>query len=373
MKVTHIIAGLDARYGGPSACVSGLNAALNAAGCQSQILTVQGEDIFNDPSVRTFPQDFARLPLFGKLRWSAQLRRVAEKAARQSDVIHSHGLWLMPNVDAGKAAMRIGRPLVVSPHGTLSQDSLRSAQFVKSAFWQLLQKNAYANAAAWVASSAAEAADIEAFGVKKQTSVIPIGVELSGEMASHAEVKLRRKLVFLSRLHPHKKIETLIDLWTRVYSDNLTWDLVIAGSGEADYVASLKRRVATSGVQSIQFAGYVSGGAKSALLRDADLFILLSKSENFGIAVAEALASGVPAVVSQGAPWSALRERGCGWWVDTTDVPALIAALTEALQLSPAARKVMGQRGRAWIENDYGWNNVAQKWIALYDGLAVKK
>lgn len=372
MKVTHIIAGLDARYGGPSTCVLGLNAALQAAGCQSQILTVQGEDIFDDISVTTFPQDFVGLPFLGKLRWSAQLRRAVEAAARQSDIVHSHGLWLMPNVDAGNAATRVGRALLVSPHGTLSQESLRNARYVKTAFWRLLQKNAYAGAVAWVASSAAEAADIDAFGVKSPTPVIPIGIDLSREMASHAEVKHSRKLVFLSRLHPHKNIERMIDLWARICTDYPTWVLVIAGSGEAGYVASLKHRAATSGVQSIHFAGYVSGAAKSALLRDADLFILLSKSENFGIAVAEALANGIPAVVSQGAPWSQLRERGCGWWVDATDDAALIAAITEALQLPPAARKAMGEQGRAWMEKDYGWDSIAQKSIALYESVLAK-
>ena len=371
MKVTHVIAGLDACYGGPSACVLGLNQALRAAGCESEILTVQGEDVFDDPSVSTFSQDFSNLPLVGKLRVSARLRRAVEAAARQSDVVHSHGLWLMPNVDAGNIANRFGTPLVVSPHGTLSAESLHSSRLVKNAFWALLQKNSYAKAAAWVASSRREASDIHAFGIIKPTPIIPIGVDPI-EMASHAEAKPRRTLLFLSRLHPHKNLELTINIWAKICAKYPMWDLVIAGTGEPDYVASLTQRVAGLGVESIHFTGHVSGDTKRAMLRDADLFILLSKSENFGIAVAEALAAGVPVLVSQGAPWAQLSEKGCGWWVDTADERAVIAALEEALHLSAGMRMDMGQRGRAWIEHDFSWDRVAQTSIALYDSLLLK-
>ena len=101
-------------------------------------------------------------------------------------------------------------------------------------------------------------------------------------------------------------------------------------------------------------------------MRAADLFVLPTYSENFGIAVAEALACGVPVITTKGAPWAGLLERNCGWWVDVT-VDALAGALEEALALSDDERLAMGQRGSEWMRAEFGWEGIARRIVAGYE------
>ena len=115
----------------------------------------------------------------------------------------------------------------------------------------------------------------------------------------------------------------------------------------------------------MQFVGPVYGAAKDALLQNTDLFVLPTLNENFGIAVAEALASGVPAIVSKGAPWSGLETERAGWWIDH-GVEPLVRALLEATDMSVAERSAMGTRGRQWMARDFGWDAIAQQMAATY-------
>ncbi len=119
-------------------------------------------------------------------------------------------------------------------------------------------------------------------------------------------------------------------------------------------------------LSSVSFSGSIEGGAKWELMRAADLFVLPTYSENFGIAVAEALACGVPVITTKGAPWAGLLERNCGWWVDVT-VDALAGALEEALALSDDERLAMGQRGSEWMRAEFGWEGIARRIVAGYE------
>jgi glycosyltransferase involved in cell wall biosynthesis len=115
---------------------------------------------------------------------------------------------------------------------------------------------------------------------------------------------------------------------------------------------------------SVVFAGAVAGAQKAALYRDADLFVLPTFSENFGLVVAEALSYGVPVITTRGAPWADLETHGCGWWIDT-GVEPLVAALRAATALTDSERQAMGERGRAYVQR-YDWDAIAAQTLALY-------
>jgi glycosyltransferase involved in cell wall biosynthesis len=174
-----------------------------------------------------------------------------------------------------------------------------------------------------------------------------------------------RTLLYLGRIHPIKGLDRLLRAWAELQPRYPQWRLVIAGKGEPEHVLEVKALATRLNLHRVSFPGPLYGEAKTKAYFDADLFVLPTHSENFGMVVAEALAHGCPAVVSCGAPWSGLKIEGCGWWVDNS-VPSLVITLATAMQLPPDQLVNMGLSGRAWMERDFGWNAIGQKMDAAY-------
>ena len=362
----HVIAGLSPHNGGPSYSVPRLGRALRKNGCRVDLLTVSDTSILPvDPTAQAYPHRFASIPFFAELRFSSDLKKALAKKAQNADIIHNHGLWLMPNVYAGHAARKGNSRLVVSPRGMLATEALKFSALKKRVFWTLLQKPAFASAAVWHATSIEEANDIRSMGIEAPIGVIANGIHLPERTATHAANGGQKTLLFLSRIHPKKNLPDLIDAWALVSAQRPDWRLVVAGPDEAGHRTQLEILARSRGAESIVFTGAVYGKEKDALLESADLFVLTTRNENFGLAIAEALAAGVPAIVTRGAPWAGLETERCGWWIDH-GVEPLTAALLKATALPAAVRREMGARGRAWMARDYTWSSVAGQMIELY-------
>ena len=367
-----IIAGVDPSDGGPAYSVPRLAQALAGCEVQQTLLSVgiapppvHSQHSLHPTAGRYFRHDWAAVPVLRGLRRSAALRTAAFDHARSADLIHTHGLWLMPNIYAGKAAQHAGKPLIVSPRGMLAPAALAFSRHKKALFWRMLQGPAYARAALWHATSAEEADDIRRFGIAAPIALIANGIDLPEQPAPHSDVRKDRTILFLSRLHPKKNLPGLIDAWHRIAADRPDWRLVIAGPDEGGHRAQLEAQAAQLGAARIAFTGPVYGPDKAALIARADLFVLPTQSENFGIAVAELLAAGVPTIVTKGAPWEGLDKHRAGWWIDHGTGP-LVSALQAATALPPAERRAMGLRGRAWMARDFGWDRIAGEMAAAY-------
>lgn len=366
MTIIHVIAGLGPQNGGPAYSVPRLVKAISARGCSAAIFTVaEAGSAPTDAGALMFPQACAATPLLSRMRWSPALASALARRANDVDIVHNHGLWLMPNVDAGRIAAKARKPLIVSPRGMLAPEALRFSTRKKLLFWSLLQRRAVAHAAAWHATSAEEAQDIRAFGIGAPIAIIPNGIDLASLISDHDTNRTHRRVLFLSRIHPKKSVQHLISAWSRVQTQRPSWQLVIAGPDENNHRAELEAQVDRYGIGSIQFLDAVYGEDKAKVLASADLFVLPTKNENFGLVVAEALAAGVPAIVTKGAPWSGLESENCGWWIDQ-GVEPLAAALLEATAHSPVVRREMGARGRAWMARDFGWDGIAARMLDLY-------
>lgn len=366
MKAIHIIAGLSPKNGGPSYSVPRLCVTLNRNGCQTELLSLHEAGSPAHDKATYFRQDAASLPVLSSLRLSGALRRGLEGRVFEADIVHNHGLWLMPNVYAGHAARKSRRRLVVSPRGMLAEAALKFSPIKKKVFWAALQRRAVVGATVWHATSGEEADDIRAFGIKAPVAIIPNGIDIPDYFAKHEDNCSQRTLLFMSRLHPKKGVTSLIEAWSRLQSDQPEWRLIIAGPDQGGYRAKFEDQARRAGCQRITFTGAVYGEEKSNLLQQADLFVLPTQNENFGLVVAEALASGTPAIVTRGAPWQGLETEGCGWWIDQ-GVEPLLAALREATLLPAGQRRQMGIRGRCWMARDFGWDAIGQQMLSLYE------
>jgi glycosyltransferase involved in cell wall biosynthesis len=282
-------------------------------------------------------------------------------------------MWQMSSLYPGWACRgQTTAKLVISPRGALSTWAFTSGSRAKRLFWPLLQRPALAGAACFHATADSERLDIRQMGFAQPVAVIPNGIDIP-EPCFRAETH-PRTLLYLGRLHRVKGLDLLLAAWAELQDRFPEWRLKIVGSdlgyhGRTGYECQLRSLATSLKLVRLEFAGELRGSDKLMAYREAQLFVLPSRSENFGIAVAEALAAGTPALVSKGAPWHGLEANGCGWWVDLDKV-ALIDGLAKAMSLSPDELKKMGQLGREWMSHDFSWPHIGNMMRQTYDWLA---
>jgi glycosyltransferase involved in cell wall biosynthesis len=289
------------------------------------------------------------------------------------DVIHDNGMWLPHNHRLADLAGRRGIPRMVSTRGMLEPWARNHKRWKKDIAWLLYQRKDLQRASRHHATSEAEATNLRRFDLDVPITVIPNGIDTPvaavpgvgrKDMVDPGGVKTA---LFVGRIYPIKGLPMLIEAWARVRP--VGWRLRIAGPDEAGHLAVVERAVSDAGLSTvISFPGPIEGDAKEREFRDADLFVLPTYSESFGMAVAEALVHGLPVLTTTGAPWPELASRGCGWRVDTT-VDGIARGLSEATALDAATLNRMGALGHAWMAADFSWNVVAQRFTACYGEL----
>ena len=367
VRVLQVSAGISNEAAGTTYCIRRLSESLASAGASVEIAAI-GDGAapqIGGAQVRLFPVDRC-LPGLGTLLFSSTLRAHLDQAASApGTVIHSNGLWRMPNVYPGETSRRHRTPLIISPHGMLGSGALKFSSAQKSVFGLLAQNRALAAATCIHATSEKELEDVRAYGLKTPVAVIPNGIDMLASPAEPGEFRSQREILYLGRVHPKKAIDRLLVAWSRLEAGHPDWRVNIVGPSEAGYVDELKALVGKLGLTQVQFCPGLFGAEKDAAYRDADLFVLPTLDENFGMVVAEALAWRTPVICSKGAPWSGLETHGCGWWVDH-GVDALEVALREALAKSREELAAMGTRGRVWVSDAFAWQAIASEMLAVY-------
>lgn len=279
------------------------------------------------------------------------------------NIIHSHGLWMMPNVYASKR-MASGTYLIASPHGMLSSWSLKRNFILKFFFWWLFQLSALKLTACIHATSEMEYQDIRKLGFKQPVCIIPCGVNMPAFIQNKAGPQ--RQLLFLSRMHPKKGVNILLEAWSEVEEIFPGWDLILVGPDNDGYLEEMKMLASKLRIKRAYFKGALFGKSKLQAYRDASLYVLPTHSENFGITVAEALAAGTPAIVTNGAPWAGLKTEGAGWSIEIGVAP-LVFCLKDALSRSPEELNSMGKIGYEWMKRDFSWEEISSQFLITYE------
>jgi glycosyltransferase involved in cell wall biosynthesis len=345
---------LKPSYGGPAFSVSALAAALARSGARVTLWAADG-------SATASPLVAAG----DGLTLSGGGVPEALTAAGSVDVIHDNGLWLPHNHRLAGLARSRGITRVVSLRGMLEPWAMAHKGLKKRLAFALYQRRDLSRAAVLHATSDEEAANAARLGLGRPIRVVPNGVDLPVTLPPRAgSPDGRRTALFLGRIYPVKGLPLLVEAWSRVRPEG--WRLVIAGPDEASHRAEVEALVARLGLgREIAFPGAIAPEDRTALYGSADVFILPSHSENFGMAVAEALAHGVPVLTTRGTPWPMLAERGCGWQVETS-VPGLEGGLRAALAKPAQELAGMGAAGRAFMQAAFGWDAVARRMHDLY-------
>jgi len=318
--------------------------------------------------------DVVAFPVAGPRRFA--FSPAAERRGRTAspDIVHQHGLWTAQGRVTRILRSR-GIRTVVAPHGSLAPYALRRSRWRKRFALTWFESHNLHEASCLHATSAGEVQAFRQFGLRAPVAVIPNGVspswlatvgDRSGFRRRYGIDDETRVMLFLSRIHPIKGLPMLLAALARHREQLGRWRLLIAGPDEAGHRAEIERLVARLGVSgSVSFLGPLLEEPKRDAFAAADLFVLPTHTENFGIVIAEALACRLPVITTQAAPWRELDVNGCGWWVPS-DTASIGAALLDAASRPLEDLRAMGARGHALVASHYLWPLVAERTIGLY-------
>ncbi len=383
MRVLHVIPGVAPRYGGPSTAIWPMVAALNRlADVSAEVATTDADG----PGRRFDPQSLPpgvvthlfRRGFSEQWKYSRDLGAWLGRHAQDYDLLHVHSVWNYPIGAACRAARRAGRPVVLRPCGMLSDYTRRRSAWKKALYWRLVERRNLTAVRCFHTTSQEEADEVRRLGLPGDTTAIPLGVDPAAWEQERRPEVLRQRcgpavgdrpiVLFLSRLHPKKG---LVDLLLPALV-NLREEIFLAVAGGPDehapgYADEVRQAVERLGLgDRVALLGPVSSSERWALLDGADLFVLPSRSENFGIVVAEAMARGVAVLVSDAVQsCEHVTAAGAGRVVPL-DVAALAAAMGELLA-APAQRQEMGQRGRLYAQQQLAWPAIAARIADVYD------
>lgn len=279
------------------------------------------------------------------------------------DIVDVQGIWTYPSMANLRHARRTGTPYLVTPRGMLDPWARKNSAWKKKIAGALFEQAHLKGALALRATAEMEAQHFRDMGLTNPIAVVPNGLNLP-ELAPRTDGALR-SILFLSRIHPKKGVDYLLRSWAALQAEFPGWEIVIAGIDENGHEAELKALTQKLRLPRVRFVGEAHGLAKEKLYRDADLFVLPTHAENFGLVVAEALAQETPVITTRNAPWQGLEAQGCGWWIDL-DQDRLTETLRAALSRPAADLAAMGQRGRAWVQRGFAMTQVADKMREVY-------
>ena len=379
MKILHVIPYASPIYGGPTVVAAQMATVLSAHGITIDVATTtaHGRKELDVPVDQPVLRDHARyfyFPRQGPKFWmfSWPLRQWLYQHVPDYDLVHVHGLFAYTTLPACAAAQRFGKPYVITPHGVLDPWCLSHKWWKKRPYYHLLARRNLQHASAVHATSSFEEAGLARLGFSAKTHVIPLSVDLSDSPVQHRYSSAPLTLLFLSRLDPIKGLPTLLRAVSilREHFD-VEVQLKIAGQGEAEYVFELQTLVKRLKIsENVKFIGFLQGEAKLQALAEADVFVLPSYHENFSLAAAEALAAGLPVIVSDQVGIAQDVANANAGSVVPVDLPELLAEAIMKYR-SPDVRFTAGANARKLAEQYYSKERFGDALLWLYENVVA--
>lgn len=386
LKVLHIVVSMASEYGGPVASVSGLTSALVHEGISCEIFTTRWKDSHagvmrpSTVSIHRFDVGFlARFwPGYSKALTKILWNRIGSGAF---DLIHVHEPWHYPGFIAFLAACRYNIPYVLSPRGSLKEWCLSQKAFKKWVYMKMVQSHILKFADALHTLTDEEMKSISGLGYRTPVFVTPNGIDssqfetlpdISEFMAAYPDLSAKRVILFMGRLHFQKGLDVLARSYVRLSHKFKDVALLVVGPDEDGIPKRMESILKTSpALRTTVFTGMLTGKDKLAALACADLFVLPSYSEGFSTAILEALAAGLPVVISRQCNFPEVSEHDAGFVIEPSDV-----AVTEAISTllsDDQLRTRMGQNGRNLVREKYTWDAIAGSMAGLYQRLVAQK
>lgn len=388
MRIVHAIQGVDPRFGGPTHKLRRLVREQVNRGYEVQILATEAQgvgplrsreqylrEMHGDPFLMGADLRLGRFwygrPLLPQIGYSPDCSRELRRMPRP-DIIHIHGVFGHVAASSSMWARRQGIPYLITPCGNLDRTCVASARrWLKSVYLRLIQKN-LRNATVFHAASEFEAGELSRLVSRERIRVVPLGADVPQFDTDAARrcflerfpcLKGRQIVLFLSRITAIKRPELLCHAIARILPERPNVTLLMVGNEDA-HARYLRSIIASLGIEgSVVFAGYLEGEAKQAVFAAADLFALPSAHENFGIAAVEAMAHGVPVLVTPAVACHKHVDR-CGGGLT---VEASVDSLADGIRrLMNESRDLVGRRGREYVREHLSWSSFADGLDRVY-------
>ena len=394
MRVLHVIPSVSPLRGGPSEAILQMVNALQAQGIEAEIITTNddGDGILAVPlyerleypshapvPVRFFPRFSPTISAIREFAFSGALATWLWQHITDYDLVHVHAIFSGSSTIAMAIARLHKVPYIVRPLGQLCHWSLQQGNRKKQLYLSLIERANLNHAQSLHFTSEQEQQEAAALRLTTSGFVLPHGLVMPS-LLPNAKARLRERLtlpddeliiLFLSRLHPKKGLDYLIPALSHLHDRRFTF--VLAGNAAPDYELEVQQLLQTAGLmERTRRLGFVTGEEKALLLQGSDLFALTSHSENFGIAVLEAMANGLPVLITPGVALAPLVERSHLGWITPLEQPAITATL-QHLFAHPSLLQQVGERAQSIVRQQYTWNHIATSLIKQYQTILQTK
>ena len=397
MKILHVIPSLSPKLGGPTIVALKLVHELRRQGVDAEIATTNYDvigsldvplnqkidyvfDATHNLSVPAWFFPYSS-PSIRYYIFSLPLTLWLWENIPKYDVIDSHYLFSYASTCSAIISNFYGIPYTMRAMGQLSSWALNQGQLKKKLYLALLERRNLRNASAIHCTSLAEAQDVSALGLYTPRVVLPLGVDQPAHTVD-ASILLRNQygipeqtpiILFISRLDKKKRVDLVIESLSKLRDREYTFYSIIAGSGDSNYVRKLMELVDKHDLHNyISFPGFVDGPDKNILLQGSDLFVLPSHSENFGIAVAEALIAKLPVIITHGIQISSDILAANAGLVIEDNIDSLTSAIANLIDDS-ILRQNLGQNGYNFAKTHYDWHTISQNLSDVYGSICEHK
>lgn len=367
MRWLMVVSSLDASDGGPPRAVLGLSSALARAGHDVCIVTHDHQDVIHDETTGGAQADGVRIVWVPRRRatrfqLSPRLLAAARREARRADVVTCHGFYQFTCVAALLASRAAGRPLMLQPHGVFEPYQERESARLKTLFRRLVGDRVLAGTKAIVAASQSEVVGIEtSLGPASPPIILAgLGVDAVSDELRDLDRFHTRSVLYLSRIAPKKRLDRLLRAADILTERGSPVSVTVCGDGDPTFVDELRRSVGPH--STVRWEGHVSGHAREAIEAAHALLCLPSDSENFGQAVTEAMARGLPVVTTTATGASEHVIRAGAGWVLASPTPTELADCLDTALADPTVLAAKAALGIDYARRELTWESVAQRW-----------
>ncbi|MDA9915844.1 glycosyltransferase [Luminiphilus sp.] len=380
-KAVHLVHNLDDSYGGPARSIPELMHAMDEFGWCSEAVSLRFSSSERNEVIEKYdlPWKVLDAQIHPYLAFNSGLTKAL--GVGEPNLLHYHNIWNFVPVAAHRAGKNIRCPIVLSPRGTLFPWNLRKGAFKKSMYLKLFGGMMLERCSAIHATSTSEVDAVKKLSKTAPVALIANGVDIDefSDLSAKAVHKLhlgldvkKQHILYVGRIEEKKGLANLITVFAELVESGVACELVVAGPAYSksytDHCYSLAQELGVNHL--VKWLGMVEGRGRSDVYGAADLFVLPTHSENFGMSIAEALSASLPVITTTGTPWRVIRDKGAGYIIDP-DLVQLSQAMNHFFELGPGSVLEMSKAARE-ISEMYGWRKPAEQMSHLYNWLLGK-